>query len=76
VTPTTTEGLAVNALMPFVEAVEEAGGERYRVLITMMPWWNRSAAQLREQLEREGIPTLCGQVRRRQGKPSGPGRWG
>jgi hypothetical protein len=26
VTPTTTEGLAVNALMPFVEAVEEAGG--------------------------------------------------
>ena len=25
-TPTTTEGLAVNALMPFVEAVEEAGG--------------------------------------------------
>jgi hypothetical protein len=47
-----------------------------RVLITMMPWWNRSAAQLREQLEREGIPTFRGQVRRRQGKPSGPGRWG
>ena len=45
-------------------------------MITMMPWLNRSAAQLREQLEREGIPTLCGQVRRRQGKPSGPGRWG
>jgi hypothetical protein len=45
-------------------------------LITMMPWWNRSAAQLREQLEREGIPTFRGQVRRRQGKPSGPGLWG
>jgi hypothetical protein len=42
-------------------------------LITMMPWWNRSAAQLREQLEREGIPTFRGQVRRRPGKPSGPG---
>jgi chromosome partitioning protein len=67
VVPTTTEGLAVNTLVPFVEAVEEAGGrERYKVLITMVPWWNRSAAQLREQLEREGIPTFRGQVRRRQ----------
>jgi chromosome partitioning protein len=65
--PTTTEGLAVNTLVPFVEAVEEAEGrERYKVLITMVPWWNRSAAQLREQLEREGIPTFRGQVRRRQ----------
>jgi chromosome partitioning protein len=67
VVPTTTEGLAVNTLVPFVEAVEGAGGrERYRVLITMVPWWNRSAAMLREQLEREGIPTFRGQVRRRQ----------
>jgi chromosome partitioning protein len=67
VVPTTTEGLAVNTLVPFVEAVEEAGGrERYKVLITMVPWWNRSAAQLREQLEREDIPTFQSQVRRRQ----------
>lgn len=67
VVPTTTEGLAINTLMPFVEAVEELGGrERYRVLITMSPWWNRSASQLREQLEREGIPTFRTHVRRRQ----------
>jgi hypothetical protein len=26
IVPTTTEGLAVNTLMPFVEAVEEMGG--------------------------------------------------
>ena len=67
VVPTTTEGLAINTLMPFVEAVESMGGrERYRVLITMAPWWNRSASQLREQLEREGIPTFATHVRRRQ----------
>lgn len=67
VVPTTTEGLAINTLMPFVEAVEEMGGrEHYRVLITMAPWWNRSASQLREQLQREGIPTFGTHVRRRQ----------
>ncbi len=67
VIPTTTEGLAINTLMPFVEAVEEMGGrERYRVLITMAPWWNRSASQLREQLETQGIPTFRTHVRRRQ----------
>ncbi len=67
VVPTTTEGLSINTLMPFVEAVEEMGGrDRYRVLITMAPWWNRSASHLREQLVREGIPTFRTQVRRRQ----------
>jgi chromosome partitioning protein len=67
IVPTTTEGLAINTLMPFVEAVEEMGGrERYKVLITMAPWWNRSASQLGEQLEREGIPTFRTCVRRRQ----------
>lgn len=67
VVPTTTEGLAINTLMPFVEAVEELGGkDRYRVLITMAPWWNRSAAQLRDQLDSEGIPAFRTHVRRRQ----------
>ena len=67
VVPTTTEGLAINTLMPFVEAIEEIGGpERYRVLVTMAPWWNRSASLLREQLEKEGIPTFRKHVRRRQ----------
>lgn len=67
VVPTTTEGLAINTLMPFVEAVEELGGrEHYRVLITMAPWWNRSAAQLRDQLDSEGIPAFRTHVRRRQ----------
>lgn len=66
VVPTTTEGLAINTLMPFVEAVEEMGGrERYRVLVTMAPWWNRSASQLREQLERASRPS---------GRTSGAGR--
>ena len=59
VVPTTTEGLAVNTLVPFVEAVEEAGGrERYMVLITMVPWWNRSAAR---------CATVGGRVYRRSG---------
>jgi len=67
VVPTTTEGLAINTLMPFVEAIEEMSGQdRYRVLVTMAPWWNRSASQLREQLDREGIPTFRTHVRRRQ----------
>ena len=67
VVPTTTEGLSIRTLMPFLEAVEELGGQdRYRVLITMAPWWNRSASHLREQLDKEGIPTFRNYVRRRQ----------
>ena len=67
VVPTTTEGLAINTLMPFVEAIEEMSGrDRYKILITMAPWWNRSASHLREQLEKEGIPTFRQHVRRRQ----------
>ena len=65
VVPTTTEGPAVNTLVPFVEAVEEAGegalqGPDYYGAVV------EPAAQLREQLAREGIPTFGGQVRRRQ----------
>ncbi|QIN80964.1 ParA family protein (plasmid) [Rubrobacter marinus] len=67
VVPTTPEGLAINTLMPFVEAIEEMGGrDRYRVLITMAPWWNRSASHLGGLLEREGIPAFRNHVRRRQ----------
>ena len=55
----------MNTLVPFVEAVEEAGegalqGPDYYGAVV------EPAAQLREQLAREGIPTFGGQVRRRQ----------
>ena len=47
--------------------MEELGGkDRYRVLITMAPWWNRSATQLRDQLDSQSIPVFGTPVRRRQ----------
>ncbi len=67
VVPTTPEALSLNALMLLVEELEALGGRaEYRVLLTMVPWWNRSGANARKALEAEGVPLLAGEVRRRE----------
>ncbi|MEW6635345.1 MAG: ParA family protein [Actinomycetota bacterium] len=67
VVPTTPEALALNALMLLVEDLEQLGGKaRYRVLLTMVPWWNLSGMRARKALDAEGVPLFEGEVRRRE----------
>lgn len=67
VIPTSPEALSLNALMLLVDDLKALGGRaEYRVLLTMVPWWNRSGAGARKALEAEGIPLLDGEIRRRE----------
>src|SRR5919199_3787900 len=67
VVPTTPEALALNALMLLVDDLERIGGRaEYRVLLTMVPWWNLSGARARKALTAEGVPLFGGQIRRRE----------
>ncbi|MDQ3506539.1 MAG: ParA family protein [Actinomycetota bacterium] len=67
VVPTTPEALSLNALMLLVDELENLGGKaEYRVLLTMVPWWNRSGANARKALEDAGVPMLKGEIRRRE----------
>lgn len=53
--------------MLLVDDLKALGGRaEYRVLLTMVPWWNRSGAGARKALEAEGIPLLDGEIRRRE----------
>lgn len=67
VVPTTAEGLALDTLDGFLGAIRELGGaDRYRVLITMVGWWNTQAAELRSLLEAQGMALFETEIRRRQ----------
>lgn len=67
VIPTSPEALSLNALMLLVGDLKALGGRaEYRVLLTMVPWWNRSGASARKALEAEGIPLFKGEIRRRE----------
>lgn len=67
VVPTTPEALSLNALMLLFEDLEGLGRRvEYRVLLTMVPWWNRSGANARKVLEAEGVPLFKGEIRRRE----------
>ena len=67
VVPTTPEALALNALMLLVQDLERLGGRaEYRVLLTMVPWWNLSGSRARKALEGEGVPLFHGEIRRRE----------
>ena len=67
VIPTTPEPMALNALMLLIDDLEELRSKaEYRVLLTMVPWWNRSGAVARKELKAEGVPLFTGEIRRRQ----------
>ena len=65
VVPTTAEGLSMRPLMGFLGRLGRMGA-RYRVLLTMVGWWNTQAQERREQLEAAGQPVFGPEIRRRQ----------
>jgi chromosome partitioning protein len=65
VVPTTAEGLSMRPLMGFLARLGKMGAS-YRVLLTMVGWWNTQAQERRRQLEEAGQPVFGPEIRRRQ----------
>jgi chromosome partitioning protein len=64
VVPTSPDALSVDALAAFTQDFEDLGMEvSYRVLLTMVPWWNTSGRKARRDLAGVGIPLFSSQVR-------------
>jgi chromosome partitioning protein len=65
VIPTTPDALALDALLLTVEALEKAGADRYRILLTIIPPKpSRDGDDAREMLRRRGLPTFRNGIRR------------
>ncbi len=65
VIPSTPDALAIEALLLLVNALEEIGSERYRVLLTMIPPRpSRDGEQARATLTGARLPLFTGNVRR------------
>lgn len=70
VIPTTPEAESINALGLLVQDIRELGTEvPYKVLLTMVPWWNRRGSQARKGLEQAEVPMFSGWIRRREAFP-------
>ena len=65
VVPTTAEGLSMRPLMGFLARLRKMGAS-YKVLLTMVGWWNTQAQERRKQLEDAGQPVFGPEIRRRQ----------
>ena len=65
VVPTTAEGLSMRPLVGFLARLGKMGAS-YRVLLTMVGWWNTQAQERRKQLEDLGQPVFGPEIRRRQ----------
>jgi len=66
VVPTPPDFLSINALGRFLEDLEGAGGAPYRVLLTMVPWYERLRCPGRLELEGAGVPLFRRQVQERK----------
>jgi chromosome partitioning protein len=66
VVPTTPDFLSINALGRFLEDLEGAGGASYKVLLTMVPWYERLYCPGRAELEGAGVPVFVGHVQNRK----------
>jgi chromosome partitioning protein len=65
VIPSTPDALAIEALLLLVNALEEIGAERHRILLTMIPPRpSRDGEQARATLTGAGLPLFTGNVRR------------
>ena len=65
VVPTTPDALSLDALLQTVRALRAVGGERYRVLVTMIPPRpSRDGDEARATLAEAGLPLFAGGVRR------------
>jgi chromosome partitioning protein len=66
VVPTTPEAGSTETIMLMARDIEELGGPaEYRVLLTMVKWYNRRAAQARRSLEKRGVPLFSSEIRDR-----------
>lgn len=64
VVPTSPVRLSVDVLAGFVGDFEEVSPEAsYRVLLTMVPWWNWRGRQARSELDSVGVPLFKNHVR-------------
>jgi chromosome partitioning protein len=65
VVPSAPDALSVDALASFVEDFEAvaAGEVEYKVLLTMVPWWNLSGRRARKDLGEVGVPMFEGRIR-------------
>src|SRR5215211_1925475 len=66
VVPTTPDFLSINALGRFLEDLEEVGGAPYKVLLTMVPWYERLHCPGRVELEGAGVPLFERQIQERK----------
>ncbi len=65
VIPTTPDALALDALLLLVNALNDIGADRYRILLTMVPPRpSRDGEQARLTLSGAGLPLFAGEIRR------------
>jgi chromosome partitioning protein len=63
--PTTSDALALDALLLLVDALDEIGAERYRVLLTLVPPRpSRDGELARATLQGAGLPLFANDIRR------------
>ena len=66
VVPTTPEAGSTETIMLMAQDIRELGGPaEYRVLLTMVKWYNRRAAAARRSLEKREIPMFDAEIRDR-----------
>lgn len=66
VVPTTPEAGSTETIMLMAQDIAALGGPaEYRVLLTMVKWYNRRAAQARRSLSKRGVPLFEAEVRDR-----------
>lgn len=66
VVPSTPDFLAINALGRLLEDLEEARVAPYRVLLTMVPWYERIYCPGRKELEDAGVPVFADIIQHRK----------
>lgn len=65
VVPTAPDALSIEALLLLIDALEEVGTDKYRVLLTMIPPRpSRDGEQARATLQGVGLPLFSGEIRR------------
>lgn len=66
VVPTTPEAGSTETIMLMAQDIKALGGRaEYKVLLTMVKWYNRRAAQARRSLQKRGVPFFEAEVRDR-----------
>lgn len=66
VVPSTPDFLAINALGRLLEDLEATGGAPYKVLLTMVPWYERLYCPGRAELEAARVPVFEGYIQSRR----------